>query len=247
MRHALRLFCFCTALGLAHQVSAENLRLGLAQGEAVQDVAAGLLTAIYARAGLTASIQPLPAARITFLVLRDELDGEVARIGPYFDRNPSLFKVEPAYYHLITTAFARMDRHIAITSTEDLKNYRVGVIRGVYHAAIATEGVPNVTVTDSVTQLFKMLEANRIDVAVDVRLNGLDVVSQLGLTDIKPVGDLARRDFYNVLIGSKAGLASRIQPVIKAMKASGELARLTAELEKKRLNSGPHRAVEKVQ
>jgi len=43
----------------------EELTLGLAQNEAVQDVAAELLSEIYRRAGLTPKIEPLPPARIT--------------------------------------------------------------------------------------------------------------------------------------------------------------------------------------
>jgi len=231
---------FLVALLLfAPPAAAQLVKLGLAQGEAVQDVSAGLLTSIYKRAGLTVDITPLPATRINFMVLRNELDGEVARIGPYFEKNPTLLKVEPAYYHLVTTAFAHANRGIVVKSTEDLKKYRVGIIRGVYHAAIATEGVADVTVTDTVTQLFQMLAARRIDIAVDGSLNGRDAVRQLGLHDIKPVGDLARRDFFNVLIPSKANLTPRIRAAIKAMKASGELEKLTRTLEARRMSNAP--------
>jgi len=171
------------------------------------------------------------------MVLNDQLDGEVARIGPYFEKNPSLFKVEPSYYYLVTTAFAKTDRNIVFNSIGDLKKYRVGIIRGVYHAAIATEGVPKLEVTDSVTQLFKMLESNRIDIAVDVGINGQDTINQLDLKGIKIVGAIAKRDFYNVLIQSKADLAPRISSVIKSMNASGELNKLIKSAEMKRLNA----------
>ena len=239
LRRNLILLVFVGVMLPAPPVAAQVVRLGMAQGEAVQDVAVDLLSEIYKRAGLTANIEPLPATRISFLVLKNELDGEVARIGPYFDANPSLFKVEPAYYYLITTAFAQADRNIAVASTKDLMKYRVGIIRGVIHATIATKDVPDVTVTDSVTQLFRMLAAKRIDIAVDVSLNGQDTVRQLGLSNIKPVGDLAKRDFFNVLIAAKADLAPRIQAVIKTMKASGELDRMAKVFEEKRLGTAP--------
>jgi polar amino acid transport system substrate-binding protein len=218
---------------------AEVITLGLAQNEAVQDVAAKLLTEIYRRAGLTSRIEPLPPARITQMVLNDQLDGEVARIGPYFSKNPSLFKVEPSYYYLVTTAFAKTGRNIKINSTQDLKKYRVGIIRGVYHAALATEGVAELEVTDSVTQLFRMLELDRIDIAVDVGINGQDIISQLGLKNIRPIAAIARHDFFNVLIKSKSELAPKISAVIKSMKSSGELDKLIRSAEQKRLGSGP--------
>ena len=214
---------------------AQALKLGMAQGEAVQDVAAKLLTDIYKRAGLNAAIEPLPPARITILVLRDEIDGEVARIAPYFDKYPRLVKVEPAYYQLVTTAFAKSGRNISISSAEDLKNYRVGIIRGVAHAAIATEGVPNLTVTDSVAQLFRMLDKDRIDIAVDVNMNGQDTINRLGLKTIQPVGHLATRDFYNALIPSRSDLVLTISETIKAMKKNGELDKLARAYERERL------------
>jgi ABC-type amino acid transport substrate-binding protein len=229
-----RLFVLVSLLGFL-PAQAQEVRLGIARGEAVQDVAAGLLSEIYKRAGIRLVIEPFPPARLTDMVLANEIDGEVARIGPYFDRNPSLFKVEPSYYHLVTTAFARADKKFSLQSPADLKGRRVGIIRGVYHAVQATAGIPDVVVVDTVVQLFKMLADDRIDVAVDVSINGADVVKQLNLEQIKSAGDIARREFYIVLIPSKQQLAPRLSRVITSMKESGELASLTRQLEQARL------------
>ena len=223
------------------QGQAQTLVLGLNQDEAVQDVAAELLTEIYKRAGLTAKIEPSPPARNTEKVLKNQIYGEVARVGPYFDKNPSLIKVEPAYYYLVTSAFVKSDRAIVVNSPKDLHKYRVGIIRGVAHGAVATEGVPKLVIVNSVEQLFEMLELNRIDVAVDVHINGLDMIRRMKLKDIQLIADLAKKDFYNALIPSKADLAPRISKVIKEMVASGELSRMIKKVEIKRLNAGPAR------
>jgi ABC-type amino acid transport substrate-binding protein len=87
-----------------------------------------------------------------------------------------------------------------------------------------------------VIQLFKMLESNRIDIAVDVGVNGQDMINQLNLKNIGVVSELAKRDFYNALIQSKAHLAPQISSVIRMMKASGELSKLIRRAEKKRLS-----------
>jgi polar amino acid transport system substrate-binding protein len=231
-------YLFLVVILFALPVCAQDVKLGVAQREAVQDVAAQLLTEIYKRAGLTLRIDPYPAARLTDMVLKNEVDGEVSRIGIYFERNPSLIRVEPSYYYLITTAFARADRNISIGSIDELKKYRVGIIRGVYHAAKATEGVPGVVVVDEVTQLFKMLETGRIDIAIDVSLNGVDVISKLNLGSmVKPVGDIARRELFHVLIADKKDLAPKISTVIKSMIASRELPALTRRIEQSRLGN----------
>lgn len=239
MTHSLTkpIVILAMALACVH-VQAQDAKLGVAQREAVQDVAAELLRTIYQRAGFSLTIEGLPLARLNDMVLKNTMDGEVARIGIYFERNPSLFKVEPSYYHLVTTAFAKIDRNLVISSTDDLKKYQVGIIRGAYHAAKATEGVANLVIVDDVSQLFKMLDAGRLDIVVDAGINGADMINQLGLTSsVKAVGELTRREFFSVLIPSKKDLAPKLSAVIKTMAASGELKKLTEKLENDRLNT----------
>jgi len=218
------------------RVQAQTVNLSVNQGEVLQDVAAELLTEIYKRAGLTAKIEPSPPARNNFRVLNNQIDGEVARVGSYFEKNPSLLKVEPAFYYLETTAFAKKSRKIVINSEIDLHKYRVGIIRGVAHAQTVTEGVPNLVVVNSVEQLFEMLNLDRIDVAVDAYVNGAKALKQLKLNSIKPVAKLAKRDLYNALIQSKSSLLPRISKVIKTMAVSGELSVMIKNCEKKHLD-----------
>ena len=218
------------------QVQAQTVNLSLNQGEVLQDVAGELLTEIYKRAGLTAKIDPSPPARNNIRALNNQIDGEVARVGSYFEKNPSLFKVEPAYYYLETTAFAKNSRTIVIKSAVDLHKYRVAIIRGVAHAQNVTEGVPNLVMVNSVEQLFEMLNLDRIDIAVDAYVNGLNAIKKMKLNGIKPVAKLAKRDLYNALIPSKANLAPRISKVIKTMAVSGELSAMIKNCEKKYLN-----------
>lgn len=216
---------------------AAPIQLGQAQLEAVQDVSAKLLADIYKRANVDVKITPAPAARLTYQILHDEIDGEVARIGPYFEKNPTLVKVEPTYYYLVTTAFAKKDRKISITSAEDLKKYKVGIIEGVYHAAIATEGVPNLSKVIKVEQLFEMLNIGRLDVVVDVGINGKFLTKKMKYNDIVSVGEIAKRDFYNALIPAKKDIAPKISKAITEMKSSGELEKLRIKYEKEVLDS----------
>lgn len=213
----------------------EPVKLVFNQNEAVQDVARDVLTTIYRRAGLALTTQALPPARANVVTLAGQTDGEVARIDAYFIKNPSLVKVEPSYHHLVITAFTRKDRQIVIRSREDLKQYRVGIVRGVVFATLATDGVAQREVTDSVEQLFRMLDAGRIDVAVDIGVNGRDLIQKLDLSSVNVAGELGRHGLYNVLTPANAALAPRIGTVIKAMNQSGELKRLISAAENRRL------------
>ena len=111
--------------------------------QALVSIVGLILLLVWMQGGFTAKVQPLPAARANAMTLSGEQDGEVARIQAYATKNPSLIKVEPAYYYLTTTAFAKADKGITISSKDDLKKYKVGLVRGIAHAEAATEGIPN--------------------------------------------------------------------------------------------------------
>ena len=217
---------------------AQDVKLARNEKATEQAIATLLLTDIYKRAGLTLKVQPLPGARANAMTLSGEKDGEVARIQAYATKNASLIKVEPAYYYLTTTAFARGDKGITITSKDDLKKYKVGLVRGIAHAESATEGLTNLQVVGDYDQMYQMLDAGRIDVAIDAGANGPYVVKKLGLKNIIAVGELARLDLFTLLSPGKKDLAPKISGVIKSLKDSGELAKLTKQHKDDFIKSG---------
>ncbi len=210
---------------------AQELQLGSNENAIAQVVAARLLTDIYTKAGLTVQITPLPGARANALAMAGGKDGEVARIPAYFVKNPSLVKVEPAYYYLTTGVFARADKGIAVSSKEDLQKYKVGIVRGIAHAEAITQGLVDLQVVNTYEQLYLMLNAGRIDVAIDEGINGPATLKALGLKGINQVGEIARLDLFAVLTPARKDLAPKISTAIKAMKASGELGKLTKRYE----------------
>jgi hypothetical protein len=228
------------ALVIAQACAAQGQDVHLARNEKAteQAIAAMLITDIYKRAGLNARIQPLPGARANAMALIGDKDGEVARVQTYASKNNSLIKVEPAYYYLTTTAFAKGNKGITIRTKDDLKKYRVGIVRGIAHAEAATESVATLQILGDYDQMYRMLDADRIDVAVDTGVNGPHIVKRLGLTGIQAVGELARLDLFNILSPGKAALAPKIGATIKSLKESGELTKLAKRYEEEFARSG---------
>ncbi len=212
--------------------AAQEMHLAANEKAVEQSVATQLLTEIYKKAGLALIVEPLPGARANVLALSGEKDGEVARIQPYVDRNPSLVKVEPGYYHLTTAVFAKSGRNIKIANKADLSSYRVGIVRGIAHAESATAGLTSIEVTSNYEQMFRMLAAGRIDLAIDTGINGRLTLQTFGLSGIEPVGELARLELFHILNAKNKELAPRISTAIRALRSSGELDRLTARVEK---------------
>jgi polar amino acid transport system substrate-binding protein len=71
---------------------------------------------------------------------------------------------------------------------ESLKPYRVGIRRGVAFAERGAAGAGiAVQTVDGVEQLFRLLMADRVDLIVLARMNGLETIASLGATDIHPL------------------------------------------------------------
>lgn len=227
-----------TLLWAAWSASAQEVKFSRVEKQTESAIAGNLLVDIYKRAGLSPKLVSLPAARGNAMALAGELDGEAARVQAYANNNPTLQKVEPAFYYLTTTVFAKADKGIKVTSREDLKKYKVGIARGIAHTAAATEGLPSVQVAGDASALFQMLDAGRIDVALDAGVNGIYFVKKLKLTGIVPVGDIARLDLYNMLAPGKKDVAAKVSATIKSLKDSGELNKLASKHEEDFFKSG---------
>lgn len=209
---------------------AEPLKLVANEGLAVQLVAAQLLREIYQRAGLQMTVEPLPPARATMLMAAGQKDGEVARVGAYLQQHP-LVRVEPAYYTITSVAYTRQDFGKTLRTSEDLLPYKVAVIRGVTHAKLATQGHPAVSEVASDDALFKMLVAQRVEVALDTGLNGGVMLDKPIFHGLKASGTVATLELYHYLHPRHKAQAARLGAVIAQMKASGELDKLTSAAE----------------
>ncbi len=240
MRMARRLVVIRLGLWTLATSAATTQTVRLASNEFAlgQEVASQLIREIYRRAGLVASINPVPGRRSGVLVQNEEMDGEVGRIPLYGAGHPTLVRVDPPFYSLTTGVFVKAGFSAQIRSASDLAPFRVGIVRGITHAEHAVADLKNVVLLSKYEQLYQMIALGRIDVGIDTGLNGDAVIHRLGLEgQIVHQGDIARLELHNFLGPAHAGLAPRISRVIQAMRSSGELDALTRKVEKQTLEA----------
>ncbi len=194
-------------------------------------VAARLLAEIYRRAGLGLQIDVLPPARASLASQSDNTDGELIRIASYGQSYPQLLRIDPAYYRVNVRAYSLPARAASVQSRDDLKHYSLGSIRGMAYVQELTESHPALTLTQSPLQLFRMLAAGRLDLAVCTTLAAQSAMVGLGLKDLDASPDLARFDLHHYLHMRRKDLAPRIADVIRRMRDSGELEQLTQQFE----------------
>lgn len=223
------------------QAPAPELRIAAVQKDALSWVAARLLTEIYRAAGLRLVIEPLPAIRAGMAALGGELDGELIRIRAYSQRHPQLLRVEPAYYRLSVQAYSLPTRRLRIASREDLRLYTLGAVRGLSYVPELTAGHPALTQAQNAEQLFRMLQAGRLDLVLESSVSAGYVLDRLALHDVTASPELAHYELYHYLHPRHRELLPRLSEAIRRLKASGELGQLSTYYESMVIGLSPER------
>ncbi|MBI3346406.1 MAG: transporter substrate-binding domain-containing protein [Burkholderiales bacterium] len=230
---ARRRLLVATLLGLTtrHSLAMETLLVTAVNRNGGSAVAARLLAEIYRRAGLGLQVEVLPAPRASLMALSDKADGELIRIASYGQTYPQLIRVDPAYYRVNVRGYSLPGRNASVQSRDDLKHYAVGSIRGMAYVQELTENHPALTLTQNPQQLFRMLAAGRLDVALCTTLAAQSALNTLGMKDLAVSPDLARFELHHYLHVRRKELVPLIADVVRRMKDSGELEQLTLQYE----------------
>jgi ABC-type amino acid transport substrate-binding protein len=119
----------------------------------------------YKSIGHDTNISRLPSRRALNWSLLGKNDGEVCRFDG-FDVEKKLIKIKTPI--MMVQLYAYSNKNIGpINSLEDLKKISIGVINGTSYAGqLANTKVLKLTNLKNISTLFKMLNANRIDIAV---------------------------------------------------------------------------------
>lgn len=153
-------------------------------------------------------------------------DGDVNRIAGLSKTYPNLLQVPEPNMSYDFMAFSR--KALPIKGWESLRGLRVGYITG---WKIFDENVQGASVTkvDTPQQLFTLLAADRVDVALFDRWGGGHYLHEMKLSEVKAQEPpLARRDMYLYLNSAHAALVPRVAAALKAMKTDGTYAAIVA-------------------
>ncbi len=213
-------FCFVRIENLLEQIVAEKI-----------------ICEVFKKAEIPIEIESYPAKRANILASSGDRDGEIARIWSYGEVNPTLLRVPTAYSSLETAVFCKKSKNIIIKNKNDLKSYRIAVVRGVQHTYDITIGLKNIEIVDSIDQMMKMLEADRVDVVLTNTINGISCIKELKLNDIETNTILEILPLYVYVNAKNKDLIPVLDKMLVKMKKSGELSRLRSGFERELINS----------
>jgi ABC-type amino acid transport substrate-binding protein len=188
-----------------------------------QAIGAAIVKAAYEKLGIPVEFEILPGKRALTESSEGRADGEVHRIFEIGNAYPTLLRVPTPINYIEPSAFSKK-HNFEVTDCAALQGYQIGVVQGVKHSQLCTQGMENVFVGDDLTGVMRMLDAGRIDLLITARINGLLLAKELGLGAIKPLSPpLSRLWVYHYLHERHKDLVPTIDAVFKAMQESGEL------------------------
>ncbi|MGX4771084.1 substrate-binding periplasmic protein [Bradyrhizobium guangdongense] len=234
-----RILVICLSLCIAGSAYAQSvIRLARIADIPDQYVGGEMLRAVYAKLNIRLEFEDVPGKRALALSSAGEGDGEIQRIGTLSRDYPTLLQVTPAINYIEPAVFTTR-LHFDVDGWNSIRNYSIGIVRGVGSSEAGTRGMDRVTATTSLESMIKMLDADRFDVMVTDLFSGLAAVRKLNLqTRIYPLSPpLERISIYHYLHERHRDLVPKVGQVIAQMEASGELAALREALVKQVLSA----------
>ena len=198
-------------------------------------IASTILTKAYQEIGYKLTVEPLPAARAIFRAINGESDGEMTRIPQAMQRYDTLLLVDVPLVSLRTIAISN-DLSIDVNDWEGLRPYRILFRNGYQQSKQQTldKGMNAMAIPDN-AQMILMLINGRSDIAVGIAdefhtaLNSLSNEQRSKLKIMhQPLSEVW---LYHFLHQKHQALVPRITEQLRTMQASGEIARITAEIE----------------
>lgn len=181
----------------------------------------------FRRIGYDAEIVFNPTERSLVDVNAGLLDGEINRIQGMEQQFPNLVRVPEPNMTMHFVAFSK--KEFDTSDWESIRNLQIGIVNGWKILETNTAGFPHVTKTPTETELFRMLELNRIDVALYAKLTGYEQLQLHSYDDIQHLEPpLASRDMFLYLHKSHADLVEPVAEALRSMKVDGTYDRIVS-------------------
>ncbi len=158
-------------------------------------------------------------------------DAEVARVIGLEEKFPNLIRIPVAIYQIEGVAITK-NKDIPINGWESLSPYKIGVLRGVQFAEEGTKNL-NRERSNSLESLFRKLNAGRVDVVVEAKLNGVITIKRLMLHDsvriLQP--PLVTIELFHYVHKKNEHLVPKLTQTLRKMRQNGLLDELIQKSE----------------
>jgi len=186
-------------------------------------VSQSIMSQIYQRLGHTMTIVNFPAKRSLVEVNNGSAEGELARGSIIEADNPNLIRI-PYVIGTVKLVAVHVKNTPQVTQLAQLKNQRIGVMRGLVVTDKMTEKMLREMYND-LTGLFKGLINDRVDVILFTKLGAEHYIRKFKLEDklVISAQPLLEIPLYHYLHQRSNGIAQALTAEMKKMYTAGEL------------------------
>jgi len=190
------------------------------------EVAEIVMTDLYHRLGLEINMLRLPAKRAIWTANNGDALGELIRIDKIIDQYPNMVKIPIPIGTIKFSVFSK-DHQFTVTGWDSLKPYKIGLLRGTLFSKSVPKNTRTIK-TNSLEDLFRMLETGRVDVVIYHKMDSLYILKELGLdkTIHMLTPDLQEVNMYHYIHKSNESHISRLTALMLKMQDDGSLQEL---------------------
>lgn len=187
------------------------------EGTGFLDVVA---TEAFRRVGLELRLVKLPAERALLLANSGSGDGDLLRPNGLEKPYPNLVRVPEKLFDL---EFAAFSKDASIPGRIDaIRGRAVGIIRGWKTYELALAGAERAITVDNVDQLFRLLQLDRIEVAIYARRAGLAHLKNHGIKDVRVLEpSLEELEMFIYLHRRHTEQVPKLAAALRALKREG--------------------------
>ena len=188
-----------------------------------------IFTEVYQRLGIDIEIKIHPAERALHLANSGEVDGDLIRVAMVSKVAPNLLRVPTSFFQGKASAFSK-NKDIALSTWQDLKPYRVAILRGHKIAEIKTRGL-NVEIINTPEELFYFLDRERADIVIFPYIIAPAYLKKLKLNNIHAlVPPLEEVPLYHFLHKKHANLVPKVDHIIQQLLKEGFIDKMTQQV-----------------
>ncbi len=177
----------------------------------------------YKKIGIEVKFYELPARRALEWANAGKTDGDLARIAGTEKKYTNLIRIPIPVMEIKGVVFTKNIKR-DIRTWEDLKGLNVGIRSGIRYSEIGTRGLPRIQ-ANTLTQLFKLLALDRIDIALaDYDMGRIELHKNFRGSNIHIIGQpLNSAQLFHYIHIKNRELVPRLESVLQDMLKTGEI------------------------
>jgi len=192
------------------------------------DLGVRILTEAYGRLGVPIQFELMPGARAIKSTDMGLSDGELFRVDGMTKQYPNLIRVPVPIARTDFVVFTNRKPFI-VNGYSSLASYRIAFRRGMKILETGTAEMDRFMVGDP-EQAFRMLERDRVDIVIENRLTGIQIIRTMRLSGIAILEPPLHSDpLYHYVNKRHAALVPKLTAILQQMRDQGEIKRMEAD------------------